>query len=543
MRRTVAGPAGRSTAALIGAWVATAAAAPGTSLRIELLSVARPDPYVVSPAQPLELRLRRSGATAAPLHYRWTGPRGEPLGSTRPWPADSDSVALAPRVAGVLAEPGFAALEIRSNDASVSLNQRPAGYPLRLGIVVAASPTAEEAVAVNLLDSPFAMVHPPVDDERLAPWVKRLSWTQSPSQFVRELARSRAAGLVNVPLLHGKAWKAPAGDEIPFDEDHERALRARLAAVLDAVVAAGLPLPTRWQAGLESNRGDLLARPLYHANYAAKLAVLRAELEARAPGRRFELVASFSGFDYEEYRALRAGEAWPAIDVLSANLYRWREFPMPDTWLPQAIDELAGIAGDKPLVIGEMGNPVRGQPDPEAFYGYPAKHDAIPGAAPHEAANYMVRAHVLALASGKVQRLYWYNYRNRGARLDYAEHHFGLRAWREHGNRSHGHPLPAYASYVTMVRLLSGRRFASTVALAPGVTGFRFEGSRGAVVVAWRRDGDGPRQVPLADLPGVARVTDLFGASLPVDTARDPDHTTTGTVPVGMEPVYIELLG
>ena len=122
--------------------------------------------------------------------------------------------------------------------------------------------------------------------------------------------------------------------------------------------------------------------------------------------------------------------------------------------------------------FGECGLPVRGPNDPDAFFGYPASGSAVPGASLDYAATYLVKFHALAIANG-IKRLYWYNYKNRGNDIDYAEHHFGLRSYSVESDDP-GHPLPAYVAYVTMLAHLKGCSFVELRHPTPNVFVFAF---------------------------------------------------------------------
>jgi len=122
--------------------------------------------------------------------------------------------------------------------------------------------------------------------------------------------------------------------------------------------------------------------------------------------------------------------------------------------------------------FGECGLPVRGTNDPDAFFGYPSRQSRVPGATLDYAAKYLVKFHALAIANG-IKRIYWYNYKNRGNDIDYAEHHFGLRSYSGESSDP-GHPLPAYVAYITMLAHLKGCSFVELRYPTPNVHVFEF---------------------------------------------------------------------
>jgi hypothetical protein len=130
------------------------------------------------------------------------------------------------------------------------------------------------------------------------------------------------------------------------------------------------------------------------------------------------------------------------------------------------------------------------------------------------AAAYLVKCHAVAFAQG-VQRIYVYNYQNRGNDIHFAEHHFGLRAYAEEGP---GCPLPAYVAYARMLDLLGNRRVRPVPSAASGLSVFEAlpEHGREHVLLVWSNSGKRV-DVPWSALRNgmqaadVAAMEDLFG--------------------------------
>jgi hypothetical protein len=144
----------------------------------------------------------------------------------------------------------------------------------------------------------------------------------------------------------------------------------------------------------------------------------------------------------------------------------------------------AGCAGHF-FWFGEIGLPARGTNDPQGFFGYPETQDPVPGATLDYYARYLVKAHALAIAHG-IPRIHWYNYRNRGNDIDYAEHHFGLRSYTT-SSSDPGHPFPGYVAYITMLSHLKGCSFVAMRRPSSNVWVFEFlvDGTTQRRLLAW----------------------------------------------------------
>ncbi|MFK7739355.1 MAG: hypothetical protein AB8H80_03455 [Planctomycetota bacterium] len=431
-----------------------------------------------------------------------------------------------------LTTPGFLGLVFRSSRPDVAFEPQAPGQPSSVyGFAVIQAPPeigAKEVLEVGE-GSAFGLVQGRVSDPYLrmgsGPRVtgvhlKTKTWSQSTRGWGREIALRRRAGHVEMPLIHREPWDSD--DSKPIGGDQLDAIAAKFAAVLSSDASAAARGVGWWQAGREENGGKPYERAYYFSNLLAKMKRLQAEVASA--GRKVRFAYSTRGKDMREFEQLFASEAFrTCYDGLAHDPYWWPDFPAPETWLPKHVKDLrtrmvaAGV-GDHFLWFGEIGIPVRGTNDSSAFYGYPAKKRSVPGCSLDYAARYLVKCHALALANG-VERLYWYNYQNRGNDIDYAEHHFGLRTFS--GSRADpGHPLPAYVAYIQMLANLKGARFVGQRSPAPDVLVFEFAvtGTRQRRLLVWAA---AERQVamPLGALAAnlneaqVQSVTDIYGAN------------------------------
>ena len=75
------------------------------------------------------------------------------------------------------------------------------------------------------------------------------------------------------------------------------------------------------------------------------------------------------------------------------------------------------------------------------------------------------------------EKVFWYNYKDRGPDREFAEDHFGLiDHW--------GYPKPAYLAYVHMNRSLADKRVGEAVR-TKDIWAYNFRGDSEDVIVAW----------------------------------------------------------
>ena len=128
-------------------------------------------------------------------------------------------------------------------------------------------------------------------------------------------------------------------------------------------------------------------------------------------------------------------------------------------------------------------------------------------------ADYLVRYDVLALATGAVERVYWWRLIARG---------YGLIAPEPNGTLRR---RPAWYAMKTLIAELGGATFTDALPSPEGVWLYRFDRRGERVVVAWSLTENGRAELPVP----VSRATGRDGNELP-----QPDGTaiTTGPTPV-----------
>jgi len=473
-----------------------------------------------------------------PVYCQWVNEHRQPLGSLIP--VSTTPTAIQSPSTG----PGFYGLVFTSPSPHVSWLPQPRGFPSSVyGFAVLPNPPSGTPVIEPT--SPFGIVQGPTNDLHLRAGsgprvigvhVKTKTWQQSVSSWASEIHAITAAGQTEMPLINGTTWDSI--DTQPISTTQLDQIGTKFRNVLQAE-------PNQvefWQASLEENDGTPYQQAFYFSNLLAK--ITRLHTEANAINSNVKFMYSTHDFDLPEFQQLFASQAFrDYYRGLCQDPYRWPDFPTPEGWLPQHVSALrtrlvnAGCANHL-LWWGEVGLPARGTNNPNAFFGYPATSAYVPGASLDYYAKYLVKVHALSIANG-IPRLYWYNYKNRGNDVTYAEHHFGLRSYTT-SSSDPGHPLPAYVAYITMLSHLKGCSFVELRRPTSTVWVFEFSviGTTQRRILAWVN----PSQtvtLPLTTLKaglqasGVQTVSDIYG--------RPVSAIGSQSITLGGMPLYLRL--
>ena len=450
---------------------------------------------------------------------QWVDENRKPLGNAIPV-SDKPQVIQSPST-----DPGFYGLVFKSANPLVAFPPQPAGFPSAVYGFAVLPPPPSGPPAIEPT-SPFGMVQANIKDPYLlcgsGPRVlgihlKTKSWNQSAGAWASSIRERPLGGHTEMPLINNEPWASV--DTKPIESAQLDLIGAKFATLLKAE-----PKVEYWQAGREENGGgEPYEQSHYFSNLLAKMKRLRAEADSISPAVKFAY--STRGNNMVEFEQLFASKAFgDYYDGLAHDVYQWPDFPTPEGWLPGHISDIrtrmikAGRAKHF-FWFGECGIPVRGHNDPNAFFGYPSRKSRVPGCSLDYAATYLVKFHALAIAHG-IKRLYWYNYKNRGNDIDYAEHHFGLRSYSAESSDP-GNPLPAYVAYITMLAHLKGCSFVELRHPTPDVFAFEFavDGTTRRRILAWVNPAQSAT-LPLNALQSgllaskVETVSDIYGRSV-----------------------------
>jgi len=454
----------------------------------------------------------------AKITCRWQNQAGRPL--SRPidlMPFQQSAIVSPPRL-----QPGYYGLAVTTHIPGVDELHHEYGF-VALPIERAHGPSSSET------DPRFGMVHMDLNDPNLGVGgVKTLGTafydparqTLDTAAWQNAMRDRRTRGFTELPLVSGGAWDSDNDHPIRADQLH------RIQTMMEQYFKADPNIPA-WELGIEENLGyRVRVVPFYWANLDRKARAVRTA--AATAGAKVKLVYQIAELDPASVEAFLRSSASRQFDVLSLHPYAWPDFPPPEKWLPAYIDQVRALMkryhATKPIWFTEIGAPVDG--DPGGFFGYPSNGVDDRGLSRREYADYMVKCNLLALQLG-VEKIFWYHYRDWGSDPQFAEDHFGLvDFW--------GFPMPAYAAYSTMTRMLRGEQFRASDSSHGNIRALRFEGAGHDLLVLWTYPAEiksiSLRQIGIAPA-NVLGAVDLWGRPV----ALRNSFTISG------EPLYLKL--
>lgn len=216
------------------------------------------------------------------------------------------------------------------------------------------------------------------------------------------------------------------------------------------------------------------------------------------------LGGAMAGVNLTWLREMMEAGAYPYFDKLSLHPYTWPHGPEAGALAGnlQAVSELVaeyGSGAAKPLWITEIGWPT---------------HTGEKGVTELTSADYAIRSHAIALATGLVEKIIWYDLMDDSTNAGDSESRFGL-------IRNQYDPLTPfsaklnYVAYNTMTAKLAGTEFVSKTTPDATLNMYRFRNSADNrdVWVVWNMYS--ARTVGLQTGDGIYTVTDMFGNSRP----------------------------
>ena len=244
----------------------------------------------------------------------------------------------------------------------------------------------------------------------------------------------------------------------------------------------------------------------------------------------------------EYLQAIADAGGWAYFDIVAVHLYRseWNpEQPLsPDGHMGKMVDEaeafydLVQSLGPKPIWVTEMGWDTH---DLQERAGWRDVDPAI------LQSDYLIRGYVPLIASGYVERVIWYDFRDDTTGKPNQDS-FGL-------VERDLDPKPAYYAFQTMADLLSGSRFQEQVRGQQDhglpedddVYEYRFAKGTRTIIVLWKaRGGDVPLDVVVENMDAnVARIIGPdFGAASPEGKQVE---VVDGTITVSLteRPVFV----
>jgi hypothetical protein len=210
-------------------------------------------------------------------------------------------------------------------------------------------------------------------------------------------------------------------------------------------------------------------------------------------------------------KVLQCGD-YDKFDILSIHPYRYPPTPEETDFigeLKKADTLIRKYGAPKPIWITEIGWPT---------------NTGANGSSESKQAAMIARTYMQAMASGVVQKVFWYNFRNDGIDMSYNEHNFGI-------IRRDQSVKPAVIAFRTMTQHLEGKRFVKALNAGDGTYVYAFDGKGSRTLAAWCA-------------LGTARLTISGKATMVADLMSQrvaPQTTPSGfQVPISEYPVFID---
>ncbi len=466
-----------------------------------------------SPGKPFAITLRFDSVNDCSLQYHWQDFRGEALTEPVPLPLNRNKTINSFSGVG-----GYLGLVLTTDCPDLDDEEGFAGGRREMGFAILPEP--RHNLRANGERSPFGMVHARFEDPWLGPWTKTLTWHTTSAKWWKYEMETRAAnGFIELPMINGEFWDSD--DSKPVSSAELEALEARAENFF-----AAWPQGKYWELGLEENIKGKYEQPWYWKNLTAKVKAVRKAAKRKAPETRFTY--QIANRDLADIEAFASSDAARLFDILALHPYAWPDFPSPDQWLSDYLRQVRGILQnhglDMPIWFTEVGAPHHGNA-PGLFFGYPDTQAYVTGLTRYQSVTYMLKMHAIALHTG-VEKIFWYNYRDRGVGNDYAENFFGMiDYW--------GYSKPVRVAYARMLSCLNGYKPDGQLAPGRDVLAYTFRKGEDRVIIAWKRS-DGIANIELTSL-GIANSNTLWAG----DPMGNTYETDDGRISVSAEPVWI----
>ena len=442
-----------------------------------------------------------SGESPEGLGYQWRDFRGNPLG---PVLSIAGGVLTTVSSPSATPQPGYYGLTFVADDSSVTFNAS-SGSRKEIGFVVLPDQSITDRKFAP--ESPFGITHADLDDPYISTWVKTLTWNTTASKWWNgEMARRRDAGLQELPIVSGDGWVSD--DSVAVPADFLAALEDKFRAYISADRAI-----EHWELGREENLSSRFEQRAYFANLESKAKVIRRASTDATPNLR--LLYQIGGRSLGDAKAFFASAAVDDFDIFAPHPYAWPDFPTPEMWLESYIakqrDAMRQHGVDFPIWFTEIGAPQNDAGVSRMLSG----SKRVRGQSRDENAAFLIKTHVISLAMG-IQKIFWYNYVDRGPSTTDVEDHFGLFDFWEF-------PKPSYAAYVNMVNCIGGKSFEDRRNLSGDIHVYEFSDGDRRCIVVWTYP-EATKTVSLASIlaapneNNVTRVMNTVGTPLKFST-------------------------
>lgn len=244
-------------------------------------------------------------------------------------------------------------------------------------------------------------------------------------------------------------------------------------------------------------------------NYSALLKVAYETVKAVDPNAYIiGLGGEHSEHHFNAIEGMFKAGALKYCDAVSVHPYRYPRSPEESDMVGEIMkikDLVTKYGGKQNIWITEVGWPT---------------HKGSRETTEAEQARMLVRSHVLMMATGVVEKLFWYDLMDDGIDRAYNENNFGI----IRHPKFYCMPKPAYSAYAVMSSMLTGVTLKGKSALHGNAEAYEFKRGDGTVIVAWA-----PKTACTITIPAGRKAVDMMGNVI----SSDADVT------LGTDPVYL----
>ena len=464
---------------------------------------------------PFDIRIKVDYSGPGIVKFHWQDFSGKPVTSPRPLETGRLVSITAPS-----GHTGYLGLVLAPATAEITLPNRQPGEAREYGLAV-----LPQEASTRLVDtqSRFGMVHADLQDPYLRGWIKTMTWkTTSSKWWGDEMEKRRSLGLQELPVVVGDEWKTD--DNSPVTSEQLGQLHSRVRRYF-----AAHPATEYWETGIEENLRHRYQTPYYWENLSAKARAVRDAADDVNPN--IQLIYQIAELRPEDAKRFLQSEATDYYAILSLHPYAWPDFPDPEEWLEEYLESINRLIKDSrssmSVWLTEVGVPHHGN-YPGEFFGYPEKGARVTGKTHYEAVLYLIKIHVMAFHLG-VEKIFWYNYKDRNPQREYAENHFGLRDY-------WGFPKPVYVAYLNLQKYLDAKQPGQARRVASdNVRAYDFHGQDESVTVVWSYPGR-DQMVSIDTLFPEYRPDAIIDI---LDPMGAPVAYAGTAIPVSKEPIFI----
>lgn len=379
----------------------------------------------------------------------------------------------------------FYSLVFETNNPNVLLPQRiEAGTPREYGVCFLTKTPVSEKVALNTY--PLGMIHlgdPSYDDPFLPSLLNRNQKMEVPftsNGAINNAYVTETNNLINkgfqpvpwVPRQTGSYWNW--NDSQPITDTQLQLLEQQMEAYFRVN-----PQIICWEVGWEenvqfSNGTRLTDYPYYWANLKRKIEVTKRAANRVSPNIKLCYQISTTTPNVHVLPFVTS-EAAAFYDVLAFHSYKFDNFPMPDTWLLQTINEAKNLVQQyRPhlsLWITETGAPNDALTIQQSA--------SVRRLDMKDGSSFLAKTITIALAND-IKKVFWYNYHDKCTDISNIECQFGMiDYW--------GFPRAAYATFYTILKNIRDKTFKRKIETGnSNVYTYEFEANNGEkTLVSW----------------------------------------------------------